>query len=221
MSNSYISSAVPDPKTIRRMSPRELMQWGQSHDPFGHKVHMVMGTAWAMSIPFEMVPGLKDIMLSCLGGWVILRMIFGGVSNVWHHFYTERLTWAIGAWILWVLMSCAWSSAPIWGLEETGAMRSLLGIMLVYPLLHRLPFLLLGFAAGVLVINLVQISQVLGWIPSKKPPYRFAGGGSPNPLALCLAGAVTLNLIFALRSRTSLRMISWSAAASLAFVGIL
>ncbi|MCH2142197.1 MAG: O-antigen ligase family protein [Phycisphaerales bacterium] len=181
---------------------------------------MFMAMAWAMSLPIEMVPGLKDITLGCLAGWVILRMMFGGVSHIWHCLYKSPLLWILLALPCWSLITCIWSDQPIWGLEEVGAMRGLVAVFVVYPVLHHITPLIISFLGGVLIVNAVQILQVADLIPTKKHSYRFAAGGSPNPLGLLLSGGVVIATTFALTSKHKSGALIWSFVTAITFSGI-
>jgi len=68
------------------------------------------------------------------------------------------------AWATWSLLSITWSSNQAAGLDHAGALRMVLLPMVLWPVMRHWKYFLISFLVGVLLQNIVQMSEIVSWL---------------------------------------------------------
>lgn len=186
-----------------------LHAWVRERDPLGHRVHTALAALYLLLLPLATMP--KEPAFALLLLYALLRL-----RHTWRLYSAllrEPLTWALLAWAAWQAASMLWSREPVEGFDEFQAMRMLATPLLIWPILDRAPKLIAAFLVGLFIMNLVQVSQLAGWIPIDDPGRH---GGWLHPIqtaALCLAAACW-HFAAALWSRGTIRWLSFIGLAA-------
>lgn len=130
----------------------------QARDPLGHDVHTALAMAYLFLLPLTTAG--KDICFALLLVYALLRL--PKTLPCYGTFRRDRFTLAFGAWAVVHGLSILWSADVMEGLTELKAFRVILIPLLLWPVLDRVVWLIGAMLAGVFVMNLLQIAQVLG-----------------------------------------------------------
>jgi O-antigen ligase len=172
-------------------------------DPFGHWLHALLGAIGCFLIcsPVSIIEF----------AWVPVALCF--LVRFPRHFGTHGplrrspVAWCTLAWIAWQGLSTRWSLDRTLGVEEWGAVRFGVFVLLLWPVLDRRPWLIGGLALGMLAANLAQVSHALGValdIPAMtfdRLPNRNSGWWQPVVGGTMLTAAVGLHLPAALTGK--------------------
>lgn len=178
-------------------------------DPFGHRLHTALAVVWCV-----LACGPVSVIEF---GWAPLALCF--LTRYPRHQGTHRafkrlaVCWAILGWAAWQGLSVQWSPDRRLGLEEWGAMRFAVPVLLLWPVLDRRGWLIAGVGAGLLLANLAQVSHALGRafdlpaITFDRLPNRNSGWWQPVVGGTMLTAGIGLHLPAALTGRGRARLL--------------
>ena len=147
--------AWPPPKDGERI--RELLEYGQKRDPVGDKLHTAFACLFMFCLPLATAP--TSISMALLFGYSLLRL-----PSTWRTLtpiVNSTIFRIMLAWVAWSLLSITWSLNLAAGLDHANAFRMVLLPVVLWPMMRHWKYLLLAYLAGVLLQNMVQLSQVI------------------------------------------------------------
>lgn len=177
-------------------------------DPFGHRLHALLGALWCV-----LVSGPVSVIEF---GWAPLTICFliRFPRHQCTHSALKRTTgpWLVVAWTIWQGLATRWSLDKGAAMEEWGAMRFAIPVLLLWPVLDRRLWLIAGLAIGLFAANVAQFVHGLGtWldIPGMtfdRLPGRNSGWWQPVVGGSMLTAGVGLHLPAALTGRGKWRL---------------
>ncbi len=138
------------------------LRYGREYDWIGHHVATILAMLYLFLIPLATAP--KEWAFALLAIWTVIR-----IPHTWRSYGALMfmpVVWVATLWMLWLFAGLMWSSDIEQGLGELKVLRVLAIPLLLWPILDRLPWLVLAALAGVLAQNGVQVLQEIGWISS-------------------------------------------------------
>jgi O-antigen ligase len=197
----------------RSLPPDGMSAWAhlehaRRSDPVGHRVHTAMAAFYFMLLPLATAP--KDVAFGVLAGYWLLRL-----RHTWHSHRALRrdpLIWLLAAWAGWQALAISWSDHLAEGFDEFKTMRTLLLPLLVWPVMEHIGLLIAALVAGVVLSNLVEMAQLLAWLPMDTTSDGRASAWL-HPIqagAMCVAG-LCWTLAAALHARGGARWLALAA----------
>ena len=165
-------------------------------DPFGDRVHVWLAMVWCFCLGFP--TSMVEIASIPLIGFFVLRT--PNIWRTWGSFAVQPLVLAIGAWVAWQAVTLAWSPDLNRGLQELAANRWVWAIWVLWPVMHRRPWLIAAICVGFLVGNLSQVGHALGkaagldWLTWPRLENRNSGWWDPVVGGSLLTGVLGLHL---------------------------
>lgn len=226
---------TPNPESVEQAFATQ-----RDVDPFGHKLHALLGALWCVLVSGPV--SLIEFGWAPLGVCFLIRY----PRHQCTHSALKRLVtpWFVLAWAGWQGVSVLWSMDRDMGIEEFGALRFAVPILLLWPVLDRRAWLIAGLAIGLLAANVAQVVHAIGTafdIPTltfPRLPGRNSGWWQPVVGGTMLTAGVGLHLPAALTARGKWRLVgifglvasiagvvatgsrgAWIASGALLFIG--
>lgn len=165
-------------------------------DPFGDRVHVWLAMAWCLCLGFP--TSVVEIASIPLIGFFLLRT--PKIWRTWGSFAVQPLTLAIGAWVLWQAITLSWTPDLNRGLQELAANRWVWATWVLWPVMHRRPWLIAALCVGFLLGNLSQVGHAVGkaaglqWLTWPRLENRNSGWWDPVVGGSLLTGILGLHL---------------------------
>lgn len=187
-----------------------------ARDPFGHRLHLILGLAWVVLVPGPV--SLLLIGMAGLFGIGVFRAYY--IHRTWRSFGCHPMLWMMAAWGLWQLLSVQWSGDRDAGWMELVQQRWLWAVWFLWAILPHRGLMIATLVAGFLAANVAQVVHGVGQafdIPAltfDRHPDRNAGWWQPVVGGSMLTAALGLHLPAAMMGSGKTRW--WATAASAA-----
>lgn len=191
-------------------------------DRIGHRLHTIFAAAFLLCVGGP--TSIAEIAAVPLVVFYLVR-----TKNIWRTWLWSAAQPAfllIAAWAAWQGLSLLWSSDPPQGLDEMGALRWAVPIMLLYPVIDKRRTLLAFYAAGLLAGVGAQVWDIaMPWLGLEhwgfgRAAARHSGWWDPVVGGSILCGALGLHLPAALWGQGRTRALG-VACSAVTLLGIL
>lgn len=189
--------------TAARLSTVALFEAQRQRDLFGYRIHLWCAMLWCACAAGPMV-------LVELGSIpLVVCFLIRYPRHIQLHWILGR-QWAsrlLLAWVGVVALSLLWTADRRLGVEELGAFRFALAVLLLWPVMDRRRHLIAALAAGLLCANLAQVAHAAGtafgldWLTFDRKEHRNSGWWQPVVGGTILTAAVGLHLSALLTGR--------------------
>ncbi len=151
----------------------EALAYARRRDPIGDWAHTILALMYLAALP--LAPALTAVTGVGLAAYAILRL-----PHTWRTYTVllrDPILWILAAFVGWYALSLAWSSDPAQGRDELRAARALATPLVLWPVIHRAPWLITAVLIGVIAQNGAQLGHFLGWLEKAKynTPDRLGG----------------------------------------------
>lgn len=165
--------------------------------PFLYQVHT--GTAMVFCAALPLAPAPSNIAWVCLLGAFVIRLPW--LFKPCLPLLLQPLAWFLFLFVLWTGLSMDWSTDPDAGFRLWRTARLVVTPILLWPVLDRLPWLIVCFLIGVLTQNVLQIIDITGLASISPEDEAHRAGGLLHPTltgafcvtAMCWYAAAFLN----------------------------
>jgi hypothetical protein len=145
----------PPPKDAEGV--QKLMAYGFQRDPIGDKIHTIFACLFMFCLPIDTVPSAAASAI--LIGYAVLRL-----PTTWRTItpaLNSKIFMFLIAWTGWSVVTILWSSDRLVGLDHAKALRMVLLPVVLWPVMRHWSYLLIAFLAGVLLQNMLQLSELI------------------------------------------------------------
>ena len=139
---------------------QELLAYGYKRDPVGDKIHTIFACIFMFCLPIDTVP--SAVASAILIGYAVLRL-----PSTWRTItpaLNSKIFMFLIAWAGWSVVTILWSSDKLVGLDHAKALRMVLLPVVLWPVMRHWNYLLVAFLAGVLLQNILQLSELIATI---------------------------------------------------------
>jgi O-antigen ligase len=186
-----------------------------ARDPFGHRLHVILGLTWLfLSVgPVTVV----ELAVGLLWGVGILRAYV--VHRTWRSVGCHPTMWVVLLWALWQMASIAWSPDPAQGWVEVSRSRWIAVMWLNWSILPYRGAMITALVLGFLAANAAQVLNAaghwlnVGWMVLDRNPDRNPGWWQPVVAGSMLTAALGLHLPAAVMGSGRTRWLAMLGAA--------
>ena len=178
--------AWPPPSLKDSDGVQKLLAYGYQRDPVGDKVHTMFACLYLFCLPLTTAPASTSLVILFVHSLLRLPTTWRTLTPL----LKSSVYWSIIVWALYSTLSIAWSSDRTMGWDHAGSMwiTAIPIPMLLWPVLRRWKWLIAAGLAGVVVQNLLQLSEIAGswfldgndWISIVKNKFK----DTPIPITL-------------------------------------
>ncbi len=187
-----------------------------ARDPFGHRLHLILGLTWLVLVPGPM--SVVEFAGAGLWGACVLRAYY--IHRTWRSFGCHPMLWMIAAFVAWQWLSMTWSPSPKLGWGEIIQNRWVWAMWMTWCILPLRGAMIAALAAGFLAANAAQVLHGVGLafdIPSitfNRHPDRNPGWWQPVVAGSMLTAALGLHLPAAVMGSGRMRWVATACAAA-------
>lgn len=197
----------------------DLVEYAERRDPVGHLVHVALACLYAFCLGLS--TAAETVAFVLLVGYAAVRL-----PNTWRTltpWATSPVVVCVTALVAWAALSGLWVADRGDWRDALGALRGVLVIPALIPVMRAWRPILGSMVAGMSLQAALQILQVAGLIPTRidRTHVRFAGLQS-NPVLVSLMQAICLVLVVteAIVRRSWRVRVALAAVAALLVAGV-
>jgi O-antigen ligase len=148
-----------------------MVRWARCHHPWGDRIHFTLAILYAWTLPFAPAPEGPLLIATVITSLLRLPQTYRLVPFL----VRDVSLWLLFAWIGWTALSMMWTVNTPQGVEELRAFRAILIPIAIFPLLDRLPWLIVAAIIGALMQNVMQITSYFDLFGDTAPNGRTGG----------------------------------------------
>jgi hypothetical protein len=167
-----------------------------ARDPFGHRLHLVLGLIWLVCVPGPMFL----VQVAGAGLWAVSVFRAYYIHRTWRSFGCHSFLWLIALCVAWQALSTTWSPDPNAGWWEIHSNRWIWAMWLTWSIMQHRSAMIAALAAGFLAANASQVVHAAGLaldLPAltfNRTPDRNSGWWQPVVGGSMLVAALGLHL---------------------------
>lgn len=193
-----------------------------ARDPFGHRLHVILGLTWLFLSVGPMT--VVEVAVFLLWGLGVSRAYI--VHRTWRSVGCNPLMWVMAAWALWHLASVSWSEDRALGWAEVHRQRWIFVMVLNWSIMPHRGAMIAALVLGFVAANTAQVMNAaghwlnVGWMMLDRNPDRNPGWWQPVVAGSMLTAALGLHLPAAVMGSGRMRWIA-TIGAGITFAGVL